>query len=113
MKPRPPNYSRIGSKKFTRNNIYVNYENLLELEVNILLTINKINTYFNTYFNTVVICDRFTIRNMTKDIYDKLFILLKNVLNFISIKSPSDKLLNSNIIDKINQINIIFDNSLK
>ena len=50
---------------------------------------------------------------MTKDIYDKLFILLKNVLNFISMKSPSDKLLNSNIIDKMNEINIIFDNSLK
>ena len=50
---------------------------------------------------------------MTKDIYDKLFILLKNVLNFINMKSPSDKLLNSNIIDKINQINIIFGNSLK
>ena len=49
---------------------------------------------------------------MTKDIYNKLFILLENVLNFIR-KSPSDKLLNSNIIDKINQINIIFDNSLK
>jgi hypothetical protein len=109
MKPRPPNYSRISSKKFTRNNIYDNYENLLELEVNIILTINKINTYFNT----CVICDRFTIRNMTKDIYDKLFILLKNVLNFINMKSPSDKLLNSNIIDKINQINIIFGNSLK
>ena len=109
MKPCPPNYSLISSKKFTRNNIYTNYENLLELEVNILLTINKINTYFNTR----VICDRFTIRTMTKDIYDKLFILLKNVLNFISMKSPSDKLLNSNIIDKMNEINIIFDNSLK
>ena len=109
INPHPPNYSRINLKKFTRNNIYINYENLLELEVNILLTINKINTYFNSR----VICDRFTIRNMTKEIYDKLFILLKNVSHFISIKSPSDKLLNSNIIDKINQINIIFDNSLK
>lgn len=109
MKPNPPNYSRISSTKFTRNNNYYNYENLLELEVNIILTINKINTYFNTS----VICDRFTIINMKKNIYDTLLILLKNVLNFISMKLESDKLLNSNIIDKINQINIIFNNSLK
>tara|TARA_B110001452_G_C15017933_1_gene355842 strand:+ start:138 stop:479 length:342 start_codon:yes stop_codon:yes gene_type:complete len=109
--PVQPNYTPIKSQIFTRNtvyNAYNSYENVLDLEKDIILFVININTYFNT----TIICDKFTIRNMPKKTYNKLLILFKTIINFINSDRPINNTpINNDIINISNKINIIFENS--
>ena len=108
-RPTPPKFAPVDSQIFTRKKKYIAYDNLLDQEMDIILKINRINTYFN--FNTDVLNSKFTIRTMTNDTYNELTYLFKILLNFTN--QNLNKNINSTIFNTINKINTIFHDSLE
>lgn len=104
-RPCPPKLPPIDSQIFTRKKKYITYDNLLDQEIDIILKINKINIYFGID----VLNNKFTIRTISNDNYTELTYLFKILLNFTN----QNKDITITIVDTINKINTIFQDSLE
>ena len=115
MPPHPPLINKKNPSRKPHKVILFTENDLINLEIDFLIYIDKINEYTKENKSPKKISNKFIIKYITKDNIIKLMFLFNNLKNLLQkqIKTDTDDKIDDKIDEKIDEVNHIFINSTR